>query len=112
MAKPILVELIDLVNSTITFNHNHNSHDLSQMFSFPTWIPDCYSHNHALLDFFLYSDASICSILALSPLGNSDHVVVSVSIDFPSNSQQDAPFHYIAYDYSCADWCSIRDFCC
>ena len=35
-------------------------------------------------------------------LGNSDHVVVSVSIDFPSNSQQDAPFHHIAHDY--ADW--------
>ena len=30
--------------------------------------------------------------MAFSPLGNSDHVVVSVSIDFPSNSQRDAPF--------------------
>ena len=37
------------------------------------------------------------------PLGNSDHVVVSVSIDLPTNSQQDAPFHCIAYDYCCAD---------
>ena len=42
-------------------------------------------------------------------LGNSDHVVVSVSIDFPSNSQGDAPFHHIAYDYSCADWDGLRD---
>ena len=25
-------------------------------------------------------------------IGKSDHVVVSVSIDFPSNSQRDAPF--------------------
>ena len=30
--------------------------------------------------------------MAFSPLGNSDHVVVSVSIDFPSNSQRDALF--------------------
>ena len=40
---------------------------------------------------------------------DSDHVVVSVSIDFPSNSQGDAPFHCIAYDYSRADWDSLRD---
>ena len=37
------------------------------------------------------------------PLGNSDHVVVSVSIDIPLNSQWNAPFHCITYDYSCAD---------
>ena len=34
----------------------------------------------------------------------SDHIVVSVPIDFPSDSQGDALFHNIAYDYSCADW--------
>ena len=47
--------------------------------------------------------------MAFPPLGNSDHVVVSVSIDFPSNSQRDAPFHRIAYDYSRADWDGLRD---
>ena len=47
--------------------------------------------------------------MAFPQLGNSDHVVVSVSIDFPSNSQQDAPFHHIAYDYSRADWDGLRD---
>ena len=57
---------------------------------------------------FLYSDASICSTMAFPPLGNSD-VVVSVSIDFSSNSQRDAPFHRIAYDYSRADWDGLRD---
>ena len=41
--------------------------------------------------------------------GNSDHVVISVSIAFPTNSQQDAPFHHIAYDYSRADWNVLRD---
>ena len=43
------------------------------------------------------------------PLGNYDHVVVSISIDFPPNSQQDAPFHRIAYDYSRADWDGLHD---
>ena len=47
--------------------------------------------------------------MAFPPLGNSDHVVVSVSIDFPSNTQRDAPFHHIVYDYSCADWDGLRD---
>ena len=79
------------------------------MVNFPTGIPDCDSHSPAVLDFFLSSDASICSTMAFPPLGNSDHVVVSVSIDFPTNSQQDASFHCIGYDYSCADWDGLRD---
>ena len=37
------------------------------------------------------------------PLGNSDYVVVSVSIDFPSYLQWDVPFHCIDNDYSRAD---------
>ena len=37
------------------------------------------------------------------PLGNSNDVAVSVSIDFPSYSQRDAPFHHVAYAYSRAD---------
>ena len=47
--------------------------------------------------------------MAFAPLGSSDHVVVSVFIDFPTNSQQDAPFHRTAYDYSRADWNGLRD---
>ena len=35
--------------------------------------------------------------------------IVSVSIDFPSYAQRDAPFHCIAYDYSCADWDTLCD---
>ena len=41
--------------------------------------------------------------MAFPPLGNSDHLVVSISIDFPINSKQDTPFHRIAYDYCRAD---------
>ena len=79
------------------------------MINFPTQIPDCDSHSPALLDLFISSDTSICSTMAFLPLGNSDHVIVSVSIDFPTNSQQDAPFHRIAYDYSCTDWDGLCD---
>ena len=89
--------------------HFSISDDLTQMVNFPTRIPDFDSHSPALLDFFLSSDASICSAMAFPPLGNSDHIVVSVSIDFPSNSQQDALFHCITYDYSCAYWSGLYD---
>ena len=80
------------------------SNDLTQMVNFPTQIPDSDSDSPALLDLFISSDTSICSTMAFAPLGNSDHVVVSVSIEFSTNSQQDAPFHRIAFDYSRADW--------
>ena len=71
------------------------------------WLP--FVLGSALLDLFISSDGSICSTMAFPPLGNADHVVVSVFIDFPTNSQRDAPFHGIAYDYSRADWDGLRD---
>ena len=47
--------------------------------------------------------------MTFHPLGNSDHVVILVSIDFPINWKQDTPFHRLTYDYSCADWGELRD---
>ena len=85
------------------------SNDLTQVVNFSTRIPDCDSHSPAYLDLFISSDASIFSTMAFPPLGNSDHVVVSVSIDFPIYSKQDMPFHRVAYDYSCADWNGLRN---
>ena len=79
------------------------------MVNFPTWIPDCDSHSSALFDLFLFPDTSISSTMAFPPFRNSDHVVVSASIDLPSNSKQDAPFHCIAYDYSPTDWDGLHD---
>ena len=64
------------------------SNDLTQV-TFSTRIP----LSLALLDLFISSDASICSTMAFPPFGNSNHVFVSVSIDFSSYSQQDPPFH-------------------
>ena len=85
------------------------SNDLTEMVNFPTSITDCDSHSPVLLDLYLSSDPSICSTMALPPLGNSDYVIVSDSIDFPSNSQRDALFHHIAYDYFHAGWDSLCD---
>ena len=64
----------------------------------------------AYLDLLISSDASICYTMAFLPLGNSDHVVALVSIEFLRNSKQDVPFHRIAYEYSRADWNSVGGF--
>ena len=97
---------IDLLNYVITF--------LSQMtlLRWLTFLLVSLTVNLTVLLFlhvFIYSDASICSILAFSPLGNSDHVFVSIFIDFPINSKQDALFHRIAYYCSHADWDNLCD---
>ena len=47
--------------------------------------------------------------MAFLPLRNSDHVVASVFIDFPSDTQWDAPFHCIVCEYSCDYWDGVRD---
>ena len=64
-----------------------------------------------VLLFWIYfsSDGSICSKMAFPSLGNFDHAVVSITIDFPSYPQRDSPFHRIAYEYSRADWDGLRD---
>ena len=99
------MELIDLVNSVIIFVSQTT---LLRLLTF-LLASHCGSHSPALLDSFISSEVSICSAVAFRLLVNSDHVVVSVSIDFPSYSQRDASFHCIAYDYSRADWDGLRD---
>ena len=79
------------------------------MVNFTTWIPDCDSHSPALLDLFLSFGTSICSAMVFPLFRNCDYIVVSVCIDFPSNSQRDVSFHHIAYDYSRADWDGLLD---
>ena len=60
------------------------SNDLTLMANFPTGTTDYDYHGPVLLDLFLSFDASISSTKAFPPLGNTDDVVVSVYIDFPS----------------------------
>ena len=61
------------------------------------------------MDLFISSDASICSTTTLPSLEKSDHVLVSVCIDFLTNYKQDALFHCIAYVYSRANWDDLHD---
>ena len=52
----------------------------------------------------LSSDARICCTMAFPPLVNSDHVVVSVSNDFPINSKREPRFIV-----KLIDWDGLRD---
>ena len=47
--------------------------------------------------------------MTFPPFRNSDYVAVSISIDFLSNSKQDASFHGIAYNYYLAGWDGLLD---
>ena len=99
------MELIDLVSTFIIFlSQTTLLRRLSFLLGYLV-----LTFSYALLDLFLSSDAGICSTMALPPVGNSDHVAVSVSMDFLSNSKGDAPFHHKAYDYFHADWDGLRD---
>ena len=79
------------------------------MVNFPTHIPLCDSHIHAFLDLFISSVASICSTMVFPPFVNSNHVIVSVSIDFLSNSKRYAPFYCITHGYAHVDWDGLCD---
>ena len=98
---PILVELINLVNSAIIF--------LSQM-TLLRWLTFLLGSQTVVLIvllFWIYHFFLLTLVFALQWLSFHweilNHVVVSVSIDFPSNPQQDGPFHCITYDYSHAN---------
>ena len=69
------------------------------MVNFTTQIPDSHSCSFG----FISSDVVISSIMAFPPLGDPDHVVVLVSIDFSINSKQGALFYCVAYDFFRSD---------
>ena len=92
------MELVELANSVIIFL----THGVFYSENFPTQIPDYDSHSLTLLDLFLFSGAST-SAVASPPLKNSDHII-SVFIDFPSNSKGDAFFHTTTNSCSITNW--------
>ena len=92
------MELIDLVNSVIIL--------LSQI-TLLRWLTFLFASLTviltALLFWIYFFPLTLVFALQWFSLGNSDHVVVSVAIDFPINTKRDVLFHCMAYDYSRAD---------
>ena len=83
---PVLVELIGELCYNFSISDN-----LTKMVTFSIMIPDFDFYSLSLLELLLSYDPNICSTVAFTRLGNFDQVVVSVSIDVPSNF---ATFHH------------------
>ena len=101
MIKPLLI----LLDFCIFFFSN----GLTHMVNFLFWVPSCYSHIPSLLDLFISFETSNClQWLCFNGEIHVFHVVFSGSIGFPSYSKGDALFYCTVYQYSCADWDSLR----
>ena len=85
------------------------SHSLTQLIDSPTRIPDRADQEPSLLDLFLSSNPDICKTSTSGPLGNSDHSVVNVAIDFNTFSSRDPPIHRKLFSYHRGDWDNFRD---
>ena len=87
------------------------SHDLKQLIDYPTRIPDAENQFSSLLDLFLTSCPDECKPSPPHPpFGTSDHVVISVTVNFPPKQSTEVPFHRTVYRYRKADWDSFRFF--
>ena len=84
--------------------------DLTQVISEPTRVPDHAGDKANTLDLFLTPNPSIYSPPTVSsPLGNSDHCLITLRHDFLP--QLDRPFApQRVFHYSKADWDSLRTF--
>ena len=57
-------------------------HDLEQIIGHPTRVPDRHDQTANILDLFFTSNPSLYSYSIHSPLGSSDHCLISVKSDF------------------------------
>ena len=57
--------------------------DLTQIVDLPTRIPDHDDHQPYLLDLFLCSNPDTCTVVSHPPLGQTDHMVVILTIIVP-----------------------------
>ena len=99
--SPILVELIDLVNSVIIF--------LSQM-TLPRWLTFLLGSLTVILTvllFWIYLFL-LTLVFVIQWLSLHWEILIMLFSQFPLNSIRDTPFHRIAYDYFRADWDGLR----
>ena len=63
------------------------------------------SHTFLTNSFVLILTLAVASHL---PLGESDHMVVSVDVKFVAKSTNEHPYHRAVYSYNNADWDSVE----
>ena len=101
---PILLELIDLVNSVLIFQSE------TTLLIWLTCLLGPLTVTLTVLLFWIYSLLMLVFVLQLLSLHWQILIMLlSVSIDSLSNSKWDVQFRRIAYDYSCADSDGLSD---
>ena len=85
-------------------------HDLEQLVKHPTRIPDRLGDTPNILDLFLTSNPSSYSVKLFSPLGSSDHNLISVSCSFSPVPSQDPPKQRCFWHFNSAGWDDLRQY--
>ena len=83
---------------------------LTQIVDQTTRVPKNSRERPNLLDLFLTNCPEFCTATVESPLGSSDHSVISVRVDIQCKESSDVPYHRTIYRYSKADWDGFRNF--
>lgn len=87
-----------------------DSCDLTQIINEPTRVPDNPTHSPHLLDLFITSNPLEYTSSVTSPLGNSDHSLVTLSLkSIPANSTKRIPPRRI-WHFRSAQWDDLRIF--
>ncbi|MPC39406.1 hypothetical protein E2C01_032941 [Portunus trituberculatus] len=81
-----------------------------QLVQHPTHIPDHLGDTPNILDLFLTSNPSAYSVTLLSPLGSSDHNLISVSCPNSPISPQDPQKQRCLWHFASASWGDLRKY--
>ena len=84
-------------------------HDLKQMVQFPTRIPDRLGDMPNILD-FLTSNLSASSVKLSSPLGSSNHNLISVTCSIAPVRPQDPLKQRCFWHFNSAKWQDLRQY--
>ncbi|MCP3678980.1 MAG: hypothetical protein GY782_01260, partial [Gammaproteobacteria bacterium] len=83
-------------------------HDLEQLVQHPTRIPDRLGDQPNILDLFLTSNPSAYSVQLFSPLGSSDHNLISNSCAISPLQLQDPPMQRCFWHFPSIKWDDLR----
>ena len=82
--------------------------DLEQLVQLPTRIPDRLGDTPNILDLFLTTNPSAYTVKLSSPLGSSDHNLISVTCPIAPLPPQDPPARRCLWHYNSAQWEDLR----
>ena len=85
-------------------------HDLEQIVQFSTRIPDRLGDTLNILDLFLTSNPSACSVKLCSPLGSFDHNLISATCSITPVLSQDPPTRKCFWHFNSAKWDDLRQY--